>query len=514
MSSVDEFFSRYDDLITDAINRYHVPGISIAVVDGESILARGYGLARFPDVKSTAQTLFNGASLTKALVAASISLLVDDDECRPEVQWSTPVSQLLREDFVLSDSRTDLVTIEDILSHRTGLPDQDDACMGIHAEQPDTPRSVTRKLRYLPLTAPLRTSFQYCNMMYVVAVHLVETLTGLSMGDYLRRTISGPLGMSNSHLGHDEVITHGALDELAKGYGWDDDKLEYFEIDWPIQPEAVGAGEIISTATDFACFLRCMIHKTMPISAEGHDELVKPRTIVPERPSPFRSQQLYALGWLTSTYHGESIIDHSGGTSGFGSHMIYLPKQHWGLVILGNAMESSRAINKIMWTMVDDLLRVPKEKRFDWDRHRVEDWTEWRLKAYKELYPKTPNPPIPLTLPLPAYAGSYQHKGYGALTVNMRDAKLEIDAMDRTYRFKLFLTHISGEFFVAERRDVDSRDKEIVQAAFRLNVDGAVAYFGVALIPGRDKELIWFRRVLRQVPRAGFEVLLTEPRPS
>ena len=61
--------------------------------------------------------------MTKAFVAASISLLVDDDS-HSEVQWSTPVSQLLRDDFVLSDSRsTEMVTIEDILSHRSGLPE-------------------------------------------------------------------------------------------------------------------------------------------------------------------------------------------------------------------------------------------------------------------------------------------------------------------------------------------------------------------------------------------------------
>jgi CubicO group peptidase (beta-lactamase class C family) len=61
--------------------------------------------------------------MTKAFVAAGVSLLVDD-ESSPDVQWSTPVSRLLRDDFVLSDSRsTEMVTIEDILSHRTGLPE-------------------------------------------------------------------------------------------------------------------------------------------------------------------------------------------------------------------------------------------------------------------------------------------------------------------------------------------------------------------------------------------------------
>lgn len=60
--------------------------------------------------------------MAKAFTATAISLLVDDDEQFPEVQWTTPVANLIGDDFVLSDSRTNQVTVEDILSHRSGLP--------------------------------------------------------------------------------------------------------------------------------------------------------------------------------------------------------------------------------------------------------------------------------------------------------------------------------------------------------------------------------------------------------
>ena len=67
-------------------------------------------------------TLFNAGSMAKAFTATAVSLLVDDDERFPEVQWTTPVANLIGDDFVLSDSRTNEVTVEDILSHRSGLP--------------------------------------------------------------------------------------------------------------------------------------------------------------------------------------------------------------------------------------------------------------------------------------------------------------------------------------------------------------------------------------------------------
>jgi CubicO group peptidase (beta-lactamase class C family) len=50
-------------------------------------------------------------------------MLVDDNDNHPDVQWIAPVSSLIREDFVLSDCKyTEQVTVEDILSHRSGLP--------------------------------------------------------------------------------------------------------------------------------------------------------------------------------------------------------------------------------------------------------------------------------------------------------------------------------------------------------------------------------------------------------
>ena len=62
--------------------------------------------------------------MSKAFTAAAISFLVDDNERYPDVQWNAPVSKLIRDDFVLSDSRyTEEVTVEDILSHRSGLPE-------------------------------------------------------------------------------------------------------------------------------------------------------------------------------------------------------------------------------------------------------------------------------------------------------------------------------------------------------------------------------------------------------
>ena len=104
------------------MEKYHVPGLSIAIVQGDEIASDAFGLARVSSSQPcTPDSLFDIASSSKSLTAAAIGLLVEDDKY-PNLKYETPVSELLPEDFVLlDDTYTRDVTVEDMLSHRTGL---------------------------------------------------------------------------------------------------------------------------------------------------------------------------------------------------------------------------------------------------------------------------------------------------------------------------------------------------------------------------------------------------------
>lgn len=115
--------SAFDTHVSNLINQWHVPGLAIALVHNEMTTSKGFGLATLdPPIKCTADTLFDIASASKSLTAASVGLLVDD-ESYENVQWDSKMSDLLSEDFVMAEeSYTKDVTVEDILSHRSGLP--------------------------------------------------------------------------------------------------------------------------------------------------------------------------------------------------------------------------------------------------------------------------------------------------------------------------------------------------------------------------------------------------------
>jgi CubicO group peptidase (beta-lactamase class C family) len=144
----------------------------------------------------TPSTLFYGGSTTKAFTAAAMSLLVDDNTKFSNVQWDTPIIKLVPDDFGLSDEyATTHTTIEDALSHRSGLPRHDYSYGGHCGGREPTLKAAVRAMRHLPLTAEPRTKYQYCNQMFAACSHVIETLTGKWLGEVLRESIWGPLDM-------------------------------------------------------------------------------------------------------------------------------------------------------------------------------------------------------------------------------------------------------------------------------------------------------------------------------
>lgn len=114
----DKFKARAEALMA----KYHVPGLAIAITHNERIESLAFGLATLdPPTPCTTDTLFDIASASKSMTAASVAMLVEDERY-PEVQYDGIVSDMLPDDFVMpTEELTKQVTLDDILSHRSGM---------------------------------------------------------------------------------------------------------------------------------------------------------------------------------------------------------------------------------------------------------------------------------------------------------------------------------------------------------------------------------------------------------
>src|SRR5437899_11144640 len=109
----------FDKLAADDMATWKFPWLAVAVVQNDRVVyAKGFGVKEFgkPDPVSP-DTLFQIGSTTKAFTTTAMAMLVDEKK----LEWDDPVRQHL-DYFHLNDPCADsLVTLRDIVSHRTGL---------------------------------------------------------------------------------------------------------------------------------------------------------------------------------------------------------------------------------------------------------------------------------------------------------------------------------------------------------------------------------------------------------
>lgn len=415
------------------------------------------------------------------------------------MQWQTPVSKLMPSDFVLpTQSLTDQVTVEDILSHRSGISTHDESYLGVTAAHPDDARTLTRNLRNLPFTAALRTKLQYSNIMFSVATHLVESLSKEDYTSFLRSRIWDPLEMHNTFQDRPDVSPDA---HQAQGYRWDGKASQYVPVPILASPEGRGAGCVLTSAGDYAKFVRCLIKKGAPLSEASHKALVEPRTIDvndPESVLPgYSDVSLYALGLYRDTYRGTTLMTHDGAVPGFKATMAFLPAKEWGVVICTNSNPGRYVFGILEHMLMDEVLGVGKEEKVDWEkvfRDKRAKYLEAVKKEKEKPEYNVPEDPEPLGLAVEGLVGRYFHNGYKEIRLEMREGKVVADCSDRCFPFVITFSHLSGKRFLADIHGV--WDDEYIKKKAEVRVDGEGKVVAVGIDFEEDMEdLIWFDRI-------------------
>ena len=282
----------------------------------------------------TQDTLFAIGSVTKSFTATAIGALVDEGL----LEWDRPLRDYvpgvrLHDSFV-----SDRLTIVDLLSHRSGLPRHDLTCIG----QPGRSRAeIVRSLRFLPLSRDLRQEFQYCNLGYLVAGHVVEVLSGAAWEDFVRGRLLGPLGMRRSNVSVDEML---ADDDHAAAYTRRDGVIA--SVPQRPLPAVAPAGAINSSAADMARWLLAQLaggqlDGAAVMSPGTAERQLTPHMLMPDPGDmPGLTQYAYGLGWSIGRYREHRIAMHSGGIDGFTTHCMLLPDDGIGVVVLTNTSSS------------------------------------------------------------------------------------------------------------------------------------------------------------------------------
>jgi CubicO group peptidase (beta-lactamase class C family) len=419
VAAAKEALAGFDDVVIDAMKKFEVPGMAIAIVKNKEVIyAKGFGLRDVEkQLPATADTLFAIGSSSKAFTTFVLGTLIDDGK----IEWDKPTRNYIPWFKLFDPSMTERLSVRDLVTHRSGLPRHDLVWYNNFAASRE---SLVRKLAYLEPTADLREKYQYNNLMYLTAGYLTEAITGKSWEDAVRDRVLNPLGMKRTNF---SVSDSQKDSDFAQPYAKRGDKIEKL----PFRPitNMGPAGSINSSVNEMARWVIAHLN-----NGKYGDKKIAEAATVDDMHRPYMTTGAssefpeivggeYALGWFVDTYRGHRRVQHGGNIDGFSANVVLFPKDGVGMVVLTN-LNGTPLRDLITQVAADRLFKLPQ---VDWiaqsaaRRAAVE-------KAGREGEKKKEVTRVQGTQPSHKpedYVGDYEHPGYGVLKVEMRDGKLE-----------------------------------------------------------------------------------------
>lgn len=193
------------------------PGLSLGVIEsGETIHTANFG---YRDAEKSlppdANTTYGIASLSKSFVASSLGILVEQGK----LSWATPVREILDELDSTNPQVTQLMTVKDLLIHNAGLAFSNHWWYGADGELLLGKEQTLPAFNALKQKTEFRTQYAYSNWPYCLAGEVIERLSGLSLGEFVRTHILKPLDMSKTSSTRDTSSKN-----VAKPYAVLDDR--------------------------------------------------------------------------------------------------------------------------------------------------------------------------------------------------------------------------------------------------------------------------------------------------
>lgn len=401
--------------------RFAVPGCAVALVKDGALLATHASGRRdvAKDLPVTPDTLFAIGSSSKAFTTALLAMLVDDGV----LDWDAPVRRWLPE-FTLADAAIgERLTPRDLVTHRSGMPRHDLVWYGATFARAE----MVARLRHLPLNHDLRTEFQYNNLMYLTAGHLAERVGGASWEELVRARILLPLGMQRTNF---TVAAMQQDPDHGTPYRKDDGKVAAI----PFRDiTAIGpAGSINSSVREMAAWVALQLqageHQGKRLLAESLAQDLHTVRMPTGAPGGSDAEVLdigYALGWFVDVYRGHRRVHHGGNIDGFSALVALLPDAGLGIVVLTN-LDGTPFPEVVVRECSDRLLKLATIDHAEPVLTRlaaIESRGEVGKQGANALRRAGTKP----SRELAAYAGDYEHPGYGTVRLRCEGEALQLD---------------------------------------------------------------------------------------
>jgi len=324
-----------DTFVADEVKAKGLVGLSVALmIDGEIVLAKGYGLSSLDGAATTPETPFAIGSISKQFTCACILKLAEAGKLSVDDKVAKYYPGLTR----AAD-----ITLLDLMNHVSGYPDYYPLDFTDRRMLKEiAPDELIRTYAGAKLDFEPGAQYSYSNTGFVILGRIVDKVSGQPFGKFLSEQVLKPLGLNHTFFEPDPN-----QEGIARGY-------TTFALSGPeaAANEAKGwigsAGAIYSTGSDLAAWDLALMGGRV-ISPTYYALMTTPRELADGRISG------YGCGLSISLRSGRRVLSHNGAVAGFYALNACVPSTKSAVVVLSN-FDSYDAVNAIYSRLMGAIL--------------------------------------------------------------------------------------------------------------------------------------------------------------
>jgi CubicO group peptidase (beta-lactamase class C family) len=305
-----------------------LPGLAVVVIKNGKICDRAaVGVRKLGDsTPLTTNDQFHIGSCTKAMTATVAAMLIEEGKLR----WDTTIVDVFPEWKGKMDPQYEKVTVEQLMTHRGGLPEK--APLEPLAKAQFQHGSPTQqRLEFLqavlaaPPQAPPGTKYIYSNQGYATLGAMLEKLSGKPYEDLMTERLFRPLHMDSAGFG--PPGTEGKVDQPWGHAQWSGSKVPT-QFDNP--PAIAPAGRVHCSLDDMARYV--IAH----LEGERDGGLLKPETFRHLHTPPEGAD--YACGWrcVQRSWAGGKALTHAGSNTFWLMVLWLAPEKDFAIITATN----------------------------------------------------------------------------------------------------------------------------------------------------------------------------------
>lgn len=316
--------TQFESFLKQQMQEHAVPGFAIGVVkQGAVVYAKAFGVKNLDSQDDlTTSSLFHQASLTKPFVATCIMQLVE----RGKLHLDDPVIKHLPY-FKLGDERYQAITIRQMLTHTSGMPDVQDYEWNNPVYDDGALERYVRRLSGEKLIAPPGESYRYSNMAFDVLGDLIAKVSGMSFEAYVQQNILAPLKMQHSTLLRREADENLMTTPHVK----EGDSVVVSDV-YPYNRMHAPSSTLISNTVDMCRWALANLNRgeldgQRILKVESHDLMWQAGTDVADG---------IGLSWKLGRWSACQTVFHGGRDTGYRSFIMLVPDKSLGIVVATN----------------------------------------------------------------------------------------------------------------------------------------------------------------------------------